>query len=50
MITHTHDGSTHTHMITHEHLHDHFGDEENHSHKQSRDIHKLEHEKNSNDF
>ena len=45
----THDGKTHTHIITHEHEHSHFISEEKHNHKHKDYInskeHKLIHEK-----
>lgn len=37
IVTHTHDGTTHTHMIRHSHEHDHILSDERHGHHHSRE-------------
>lgn len=36
VIIHTHDGSTHSHVVTHEHVHSHYLNEDDHTHKHIR--------------
>lgn len=37
IITHTHDGTTHSHMVSHIHAHNHYGMHEKHGHHHSKD-------------
>ena len=37
LVTHTHDGSTHTHVVRHSHEHDHILSDERHGHHHSRE-------------
>jgi len=44
-IVHTHNGSTHKHIIKHEHTHSHSGSEEKHSHSHDDYINSVEHKR-----
>ena len=43
MIVHTHNGTTHTHVLTHAHGHDHFVSEEKHGHHHQVYLNSPEH-------